>query len=55
MCAVLFAPGIAVYAWARRERGETPFAGFELLLAAGIALLAIVAAWLMWTGAISPL
>jgi len=55
MCAVLFAPGIAVYAWARRERGEPVFAGFELLLALGIAVLAILAAWLMWTGAISPL
>jgi arginine:ornithine antiporter/lysine permease len=55
MCAVLFAPGILVYIQARRERGESPFAGYELVLAILIALLAIVAAYLMWTGAISPL
>jgi arginine:ornithine antiporter/lysine permease len=55
MCAVLFAPGILVYMWARRERGEPAFVGFELALAILIALLAVVAAYLMWTGAISPL
>jgi arginine:ornithine antiporter/lysine permease len=55
MCAVLFAPGILVYMQARRERGEPAFVGFELALAILIALLAVVAAYLMWTGAISPL
>jgi arginine:ornithine antiporter / lysine permease len=55
MCAVLFAPGILVYMQARRERGEAAFAGFDLVLAILIALLAVVAAYLMWTGVISPL
>ena len=55
MCAVLFAPGILVYMQARRERGKVPFVGFELALAIFIALVAIVAAYLMWTGVISPL
>jgi arginine:ornithine antiporter / lysine permease len=55
MCAVLFAPGILVYMKARRERGEAAFAGFDLVLAILIALLAVVAAYLMWTGVISPL
>jgi arginine:ornithine antiporter/lysine permease len=55
MCAVLFAPGILVYMRARRERGEPPFVGFELILAILIALLAVVAVYLMWTGVISPL
>ena len=55
MCAVLFAPGILVYMQARRERGEVSFVGFELALAILIALVAIVAAYLMWTGVISPL
>jgi arginine:ornithine antiporter/lysine permease len=55
MCAVLFAPGIIVYMKARREHGERVFAGYELVLAVFIALLAIVAAYLMWTGVISPL
>ena len=55
MCAVLFAPGILVYAQARRERGEPIFKGFEILVAAVIVLLAVLAAYLMWTGKISPL
>ena len=46
---------IPVYMQARRERGEVPFVGFELALAIFIALVAIVAAYLMWTGVISPL
>jgi arginine:ornithine antiporter / lysine permease len=55
MCAVLFAPGILVYMQARRERGEAAFVGFEMVLAILIALLAVVAIYLMWTGVISPL
>ena len=55
MCAILFAPGILVFMQARRERGEPIFVGFELALAILIALLAVVAAYLMWTGVISPL
>lgn len=55
MCAVLFAPGILVYLKARRESGERAFSGVEMVIAAFIVLLAILAAWLMWSGAISPL
>jgi len=55
MCAILFAPGIIVYAKARSERGERTFTGIEILIAVAIAALALVAAWLMWTGKISPL
>lgn len=55
MCTVLFTPGIVVYMKARRERGEKAFSGPELLVAAIIGVLALVAAWLMWTGKISPL
>lgn len=55
MCAILFLPGIAVYAWAKRERGETVFTGVEMLIALAIAALAILAAWLIWTGTLSPL
>jgi arginine:ornithine antiporter/lysine permease len=54
MCTVLFAPGILVYAKARTERGERAFAGTDRLIALVIAALALVAAWLMWTGRISP-
>jgi arginine:ornithine antiporter / lysine permease len=55
MCAVLFAPGIIVYAKARRERGERVFVGAEIIVALVIVALALLAAWLMWTGKISPL
>lgn len=55
MCAVLFAPGILVYARARREHGEPAFVGMEALIAIGIGVLAVLAIYLMWTGAISPL
>lgn len=55
MCAVLFAPGILVYARARKEHGEPAFIGFERLIAIGIALMALLAVYLMWTGVISPL
>lgn len=55
MCAVLFAPGILVYARARQEHGEPAFVGKELFIAIGIGMLALLAIYLMWTGAISPL
>ena len=54
MCAVLFAPGILVYLKARRETGERAFSGLELAIAVFIVLLAVLAAWLMLTGVISP-
>jgi arginine:ornithine antiporter/lysine permease len=55
MCAVLFAPGIAVYLKARKERSERAFTAREAAIALGIGVLAVVAAVLMWTGKISPL
>jgi arginine:ornithine antiporter/lysine permease len=54
MCALLFAPGILVYAKARAERGERLFVRFEVVLAIVIVALALLAAWMMWTGQISP-
>lgn len=55
MCAVLFAPGILVYARARQEHGEPIFIGMERFIAIGIALMALLAVYLMWTGVISPI
>ena len=52
---LLFAPGILVYAKARAEHGERTFTGFEIVIAAAIVLLGLLAAYLMWTGKISPL
>jgi arginine:ornithine antiporter/lysine permease len=55
MCAVLFAPGILIYAKARAESGQRVFVGFEVVIASLIVALALLAAWLMWTGKVSPL
>lgn len=55
MCAILFAPGIVVYAFARRERGERAFNGIEIVLAVTLIALAVLAIGLIWNGTISPL
>lgn len=55
MCAVLFAPGILVYMRARQEHQARLFTKPEILIAACILLLAVLAGWLMWIGYISPL
>ena len=55
MVALLYAPGIIFYWIARRETGKTLFKPLEALLAVGLIAAAAVAAWQMWTGAISPL
>jgi arginine:ornithine antiporter/lysine permease len=55
MCAVLYAPGIAIYVWARSEHHLRAFRAGELLLALIMVALGIYAAWQMWTGAVSPL
>lgn len=55
MAALLYAPGMIFYWMVKRERGERPFTAVEGAIAAGLLVAALVAAWLMWTGAISPL
>jgi arginine:ornithine antiporter/lysine permease len=55
MCAILFAPGILVYAKARKEQGGRIFTGVEAVIAIALVAVALLAAWLMWTGEISPL
>ena len=55
MCAILFAPGIVVFWLAKRDHGEPVFKGFEWLIAIAIICLAVLAGYLIWTGAISPL
>lgn len=54
MCAMLFVPGILVYAVAKRERGERVFAGGDALIAGALVALGVLAAWLIWRGTISP-
>ena len=55
MNAVLFAPGILVFWYARKERGETTFKPFELLLAGLLLAAAVYAGYQMYTGVLSPL
>ena len=55
MCALLYAPGIFFYFKAKRERQVTAFTRTETLLAIGLIVAALIAAWLIYQGAISPL
>ena len=55
MCALLYAPGILIYWWARNARAEKSFDAVEGLIAIGIVIAACTAGYLMWTGALSAL
>jgi arginine:ornithine antiporter/lysine permease len=55
MCALLYAPGIVVYWWARNARGEKAFNATEALIAAGLVLAAGIAGYMMWAGTLSAL
>jgi arginine:ornithine antiporter/lysine permease len=55
MCAILYAVGIPFYVWARTSRGARAFTGAEMLIALGLIVAAVLAAYLMWTGVISAL
>lgn len=55
MCAMLYAPGIVVYIWARREQEKRVFTALEVVLALVIAAAGALAAYLIFTGVISPL
>lgn len=55
MCAVLYAPGILFYVWARRENRARIFQPVEAVLAAALVVVGLYAAYAMWSGAVSPL
>ncbi|MBO9099619.1 MULTISPECIES: arginine-ornithine antiporter [unclassified Rhizobium] len=55
MCAILYAVGVPVYWLARSGRGQKAFSPVEALIGVGIVIAAIIAGYLMWTGAISAL
>jgi arginine:ornithine antiporter/lysine permease len=55
MCAILYAPGVAFYVWARRENRERIFHPVEAGLAAALVAVGLYAAYQMWTGAVSAL
>lgn len=54
MCAVLYAPGIIFYAAARRQTGQQIFKPVEAILAVALVAVGLLAAYQMWTGAVSP-
>ncbi|MFZ1468130.1 MAG: arginine-ornithine antiporter [Paracoccaceae bacterium] len=55
MCAILYAVGIPVYLWARKSHDKQTFTPVETLIALGLVGAAVVAGYLMWSGAISAL
>jgi arginine:ornithine antiporter / lysine permease len=55
MCAILYAPGIIFYIWARRESGARIFHPVEAVIALALVAVGLFAAYEMWIGAISPL
>lgn len=55
MCAILYAPGIIFFVWARRENRARIFHPVEAVLAAALVAVALYAAYEMWTGAVSAL
>jgi arginine:ornithine antiporter/lysine permease len=52
LSALLYAPGVLLYGWAKRERSARLFKPFEAVILAGLLVLAAVAAWLLSTGAL---
>ncbi len=55
MCAILYAPGVAFFVWARREDNKRVFHPVEAVLAIALIATAIFAVYEMWTGAVSAL
>jgi len=53
LSALLYAPGLVVFAWARRERGLKILAGAEVIVAALLLAAAAAAAFMLWTGALA--
>jgi arginine:ornithine antiporter/lysine permease len=50
LSALLYAPGVLLYGWAKRERGARLFKPFEIVILVGLVVLAAVAAYLLSTG-----
>jgi arginine:ornithine antiporter/lysine permease len=52
LSALLYAPGVVLYGWAKREQRARLFRPFEAVILAGLVVLAAVAAWLLSSGAL---
>ena len=50
LSALLYAPGLLVYAWAKREQRAKLFQPFEIVIALALLALAVAAAWMLATG-----
>jgi arginine:ornithine antiporter/lysine permease len=50
LAALLYAPGVLLYGWARREKGARLFKPFEIVILIALVVLAIIAACLLSTG-----
>jgi arginine:ornithine antiporter / lysine permease len=53
LSALLYAPGAAVYVWAKRQRSQRPFTTKEKLILVALLLLAATSAYLLWAGRLS--
>ena len=53
MCALLYAPGILIYWWARKARNEKAFNVAEIAIALAIVMAAGIAGYMMMTGKLS--
>jgi arginine:ornithine antiporter/lysine permease len=52
LSALLYAPGVLLYGWAKHERGARLFKPFEAIILAALIGLAAIAAWLLSSGAL---
>ncbi|MFM0055323.1 arginine-ornithine antiporter [Paraburkholderia phytofirmans] len=52
LSALLYAPGVLLYGWAKRERHARLFKPFEIVILAALIVLAAIAAWLLSSGAL---
>jgi arginine:ornithine antiporter/lysine permease len=55
MVALLYAPGVLIYWWARREHGAAAFKTYEAALAIALIVVAAIAGYQMWAGSISAI
>ncbi len=53
LSALLYAPGVLLYGWAKRERGARMFKPFEIAILVALVALAATAGWLLATGALA--
>ena len=53
LSSLLYAPGAAVYLWARKQHAERAFERYELAILAVLLLMAVAAAYLLATGGLS--